>query len=454
LWWLLLLIGWFVTQVLTTHTPDPARGTIMIPALFFFTALSIDWLAQAIAGLRSRVRLPVAALGVLVLVTLGCSTISRYVAWQAAPEARDARQPYLRVDEMPDWVAAVKDRAVQNLAVLTVSDWRATHGGTAEPPAEPVAQEPAIVQPQPAQPTPAPNTVSTSARVIDPAPTAPETWPQPIATLELNTGRQVVPQAVVIDAANTIYVLDSTPEVQTISKLGSDGQVALHWGGPGGSNDDGRFVEAWALAIDQNGHILVLDSETGWVHVFDTNGAFLRKWGGPELKLYKPRALAVGRNGTVYIADTGGRRVLALAPDGTLQATFGDQRTGAIGDAMLMEPSGIAVANDNTLLVADAAAGLIRHYAADGALLELWAIGVEAATDGPRLAVAPDGQIIITLPSRCAILQLAPDGQNVRRIGNCEQRTYLDRPSAIAFAPDGHYLITDLAQGKVFRFQP
>jgi DNA-binding beta-propeller fold protein YncE len=264
----------------------------------------------------------------------------------------------------------------------------------------------------------------------------------------------VVPRAVVIDSANTMYVLDSTPEVQTISKLGDNGQVTISWGGPGGRNDDGRFVEAWALAIDQDGHILVLDSETGWVHVFDTNGTFLRKWGGPNLQLYKPRALAVGRNGTVYIADTGGRRVLALTPDGMIQATFGDQRTGATGDAILIEPASVAIANDNTLLVADAAAGLIRHYATDGALLELWAIGAEAAIDGPRLAVAPDGQIIITLPSRCGILQLTPDGQTVRRIGSCEQRTYLDRPSAIVFEADGHYLITDLAQGKMFRFQP
>jgi 4-amino-4-deoxy-L-arabinose transferase-like glycosyltransferase len=454
LWWLLLIIGWFVTQVLTTHTPDPARGTIMIPAMFFFAALSIDWLAQAIARLRGRVRLPVAALGVLLLIAIACTTLHRYVVWQSIPDTREARQPYIQIDEIPDWVATVKDRAVQNLSVLTVGDWRATHGGIVPPVAAPIAQQPQPVPVQPVQPVPVPTTVGSVAQVIDPAPTAPETWPQPVATLELSTDHMVVPRAIVIDAANTVFVLDSTPEVQTISKLGGDGQVALSWGGPGGRNDDGRFVEAWALAIDPDGHILVLDSETGWVHVFDTNGTFLRKWGGPNLQLYKPRALAVGPNGIMYIADTGGRRVLALAPDGTIQATFGDQHTGATGDAILMEPAGLAVANDNTLLVADATAGLVRHYAADGALLELWAIGAEAATDGPRLAVAPDGQIIIILPSRCGMLQLTPDGQTARRIGSCEQRTYLDRPSAIAFAPDGHYLITDLAQGKVFRFQP
>jgi 4-amino-4-deoxy-L-arabinose transferase-like glycosyltransferase len=33
LWWLLLGIGWFATQVLTRNTPDAARGTIFLPAL-------------------------------------------------------------------------------------------------------------------------------------------------------------------------------------------------------------------------------------------------------------------------------------------------------------------------------------------------------------------------------------------------------------------------------------
>ncbi len=455
LWWMLLLIGWFVTQVLTNETPDAARGTIMIPALFFFTALSINWLAQAIGMLKSRVRLPVAVLGVLVLIAIGSTNISRYSEWQLSPEAREARQPYIRLDEIPDWVVVVKDRAVHDQSVITVGEWQATHGapGTTPLPAPsaPVGQEPVPIQPEPAV---VPNPVAAAAEVIDPPISAAETWPQPVATLALSTDKQVVPRALAIDAANTIYVLDSTPAVQRVSKIGSDGQVALSWGGPGGANADGRFVEAWAIAIDQQGHLLVLDSETGWIHVFDTNGTFLRKYGGPLLQMYKPRALAVSQTGSVYIADTGGRRVIELSPEGTLQASFGDQRTGATGDAILMEPSGIAVAGDNSLFVADASAGLIRHYARDGALLDLWAIGVETAIDGPRMAVSQDGVLIITIPARCGMLQLTLDGQNARRFGNCDQRNYLDLPSSIVLTPDGSYLIGDLAQGKVFRFQP
>jgi hypothetical protein len=52
------------------------------------------------------------------------------------------------------------------------------------------------------------------------------------------------------------------------------------------------------------------------------------------------------------------------------------------------------------------------------------------------------------------MLQVSLDGQNARRFGSCDQRSYLDLPSAIVLTPDGSYLISDLAQGKVFRFQP
>jgi hypothetical protein len=377
----------------------------------------------------------------VLLLTAVATNAARYIAWQSTPVAREARHPYVTLAEFPAWAAEVQARAGRGEGVISADEWRMQVSGQA-PPAQPAALPAA---PNEAQPAAQP----------DLAPALPEAWPQLEAVLASEgDGRVAQPRAVAVDPAGAIYILDSAPDAQQVVKFDRDGRFIQRWGGPGAPDDLGRFVGAWALAVNPAGEVLVLDAETGWVQVFGGDGAPLRRWGGPQLRLYKPRAMTIGPDGTIYIADTGGGRVVAVSPEGVLLRSYGDDNQGAQGDAVLVEPSGIALASDGTLLVADAPAGVIRRYAPDGSLAGLWAIGPETALEGPRLVIEPDGDLIATLPARCALLRLEPGGARAELIGSCDQPDYLRQPGALALTPEGALLVGDLSRSAVVRLAP
>ena len=63
-----------------------------------------------------------------------------------------------------------------------------------------------------------------------------------------------------------------------------------------------------------------------------------------------PSGIAIARDGTVYVTDTVRHRVQAIAPDGTVRATWGREGD---GPGEFRYPRGIAVARDGTVVVAD-----------------------------------------------------------------------------------------------------
>ncbi len=77
-----------------------------------------------------------------------------------------------------------------------------------------------------------------------------------------------------------------------------------------------------------------------------------------DLDLSSPRGLALGADGTLYIADRLAARILAVHPDGDV-VTLVDHRTCTGPAACMRRPEGLALGPDGTLLVADGQAGRI-----------------------------------------------------------------------------------------------
>jgi sugar lactone lactonase YvrE len=409
LWWGWLGLVMIVSQILATSTPDPRTAFLLLPALYAFAGMSFEWLCERLAPHRWA---PSALL--LGAAWLGVQHYQAFHEWQARDPLAAAGLASVPADQFAQWQAN--------------------------------AQAYSIEREQPIVPT--------AAAVQDPAAPLPPpagTWPTLVTTIDTASLGIRELRAIAIGTNGVIYALDSALDRQTITAIGLDGNILTTWGGPGSPEEDGRFVNVWAIASTPQGEILALDAETGWVHVFSQEGRFLRRWGGPALQLYRPRAFSAGSNGTIAIADTGGQRVVTYDAAGNQLAIIGKQADAAASN--LQEPAGVAIANDGSILVADAVSGRIHRYAPDGSQLTVWPAQQDVASEGPRIASSPDGAIYVVFPSSCQAVLYTLDGSELDRYGECQQPAILRQPSGISISSDGRLLIADLAAHRILIFQ-
>jgi 4-amino-4-deoxy-L-arabinose transferase-like glycosyltransferase len=133
LWWLMLVSGWTLTQVLTTNTPNGARGVGYMPTYLYFAGIGIEGIVRTIASDGSgmsravwarRVSIPVS---VALVLAAGYANVAHYVAWQSNPQTRQARYLYVTSREFPEWSEAIVDRATEALGATNVGLWREAH---------------------------------------------------------------------------------------------------------------------------------------------------------------------------------------------------------------------------------------------------------------------------------------------------------------------------------------
>ena len=110
------------------------------------------------------------------------------------------------------------------------------------------------------------------------------------------------------------------------------------------------------------------------------------------LQLTTPRGLALGPDGSLYIAETFAHRIRRVTPSGVVTVVAGTGTQGFGGDgglatqALLSQPHGMAVASDGTLYIADTANNRIRRVRTDGFINTLMLAG--AALGGAATAAA------------------------------------------------------------------
>lgn len=179
---------------------------------------------------------------------------------------------------------------------------------------------------------------------------------------------------------------------------GCASEASMGFAGDGGGAHDARFtlpfasmsVPAGGLAFGPDGTLYLADTDNHRVRALSPAGVVstvagtgppthdpLFKGGyagdgGPatEAFLNRPRDVAVGPDGALYVADTGNSCVRRVATDGTISTVAG--RCGALGDAgdgtlavgaLLNRPYGIALGPDGRLYIADTHNHRIRTVA-------------------------------------------------------------------------------------------
>lgn len=125
------------------------------------------------------------------------------------------------------------------------------------------------------------------------------------------------------------------------------------------------------LADLDNRRIRVVDLASGIVATVAGNG----KKGVPtdgadatQAPLVDPRAVAVDRQGNVYVLERSGHALRVVDPAGKIRTVVGTGKAGATGDggdarkATLNGPKHLCVDHDDNIIIADTANHLIRKY--------------------------------------------------------------------------------------------
>ncbi len=199
-----------------------------------------------------------------------------------------------------------------------------------------------------------------------------------------------------LDAQGNLYVLDG--QLKRIHVYDTNGKFLrmmaqdVQWSRPVGLTIDTARKRLYVVDIggvdSQNHRVRALDLDTGKV-LFDIGK---RGDGAGELNL--PRDAVVGADGLLYVVDSGNFRVQVFDPDGKFVKTFG-----AIGrqTGQFSRPKEIAADTQGNIYVADAAFGNFQIFNPEGALL--LDVGSRSGSDAPAKFMLPAG-IAVDLDGR------------------------------------------------------
>jgi len=250
------------------------------------------------------------------------------------------------------------------------------------------------------------------------------------------------PHSIAVAATGVVYVADMNNH--TIRKITPDGVVSTLTGlaGQNGSADGSgaaaRFRAPAGLAVDADGTIYVADAGNHTIRRISPAGVVTTLAGTAGSKgsadgsrqnarFNFPHALAIGRNGMLYVADTYSHTIRVIKPAGEVttlagQAGHKGHADGAGPLASFFHPSGLAVDAQGTLYVANNGNHTIRRVMADGTVTTLAGqAGHRGSADGQgsaalfdvpaSLAVAADGNLYVADYFNSTIRRITEQGQ-------------------------------------------
>lgn len=156
------------------------------------------------------------------------------------------------------------------------------------------------------------------------------------------------------------------------------------------------FNTPLGVAVDRYGHVYVADTfnhmirkiaATGQVSTLAGSGvAGASDGAGTAASFNEPRGIAVGYDGTVYVAEFGNHLIRKISPQGVVSTLAGSGRPGdadGMGSAAAFRvPEGLVVVGDGSVYVADTFNHKIRRIAPNGQVSTLAGSGRPGSADG------------------------------------------------------------------------
>jgi DNA-binding beta-propeller fold protein YncE len=274
------------------------------------------------------------------------------------------------------------------------------------------------------------------------------------------------PAGVAVDAVGRVYVIDSGND--RVRVFDGNGDDLASWGGSGAGDgqfgfdsvdDDGAFGD---VAIGPDGSVYVADPSSNRIQTFAPDGAFVLAWGKTgdgDGEFTETSGIAVDDEGRVYVADYQTPRIQVFDGDGTFLASWDGNGDGqAEFGGPLYGPNDVAVGADGFAWVTDDQNNRVYRFAPDGAL----AGGYGLRGTKPDqfwtpwgIAIGPDGVVYVAEEHNDRVHLLAPDGATLGVFGrSVEDPGPLHEPRFLAVGPDGLLYVADTGHGRVLVLRP
>lgn len=127
----------------------------------------------------------------------------------------------------------------------------------------------------------------------------------------------------------------------------------------------GQLNHAKGLALDEKNNIFIADTGNHRIQRFDSQGRFIKtwgQWGNGENELNNPTGITVDKQ-FVYVSDTGNNRIVVFKKNGQFIRSFG-----AYGqsDEQFNQPLGLATDGYGNVYIADSQNNQIKKYSRNG----------------------------------------------------------------------------------------
>lgn len=271
------------------------------------------------------------------------------------------------------------------------------------------------------------------------------------------------PRKLAVAPDGSLYVADT--DNHRIQHLSVNGDVLHTWGSFGdvaqGSVSGGQFNQPWGIAVGPDGSVYVADTWNHRIQKFTAQGEFIAMWGyfgqaeTPE-GFWGPRDVVVDAKGQVFVTDTGNKRVVVFDADGKFITQFGELGMGA---GQFDEPVGLAAAADGTIFVADTWNQRIQVFTSTSAgyvANNLWEIAGwygQSLDNKPFLAVDAAGHVFASDPEGYRILEFTSQGEFIRYWGDFGSTAdTFGLAGAVAVDSLGGVWVTDTANGRLMHF--
>ena len=212
------------------------------------------------------------------------------------------------------------------------------------------------------------------------------------------------PQGAAFDGQGRLWIVDTGKAAIRI--FAASGGSLGGWGGLG--TGDYAMKDPMGIAI-RGDNVYVADTYRTGVELFSTAGQWKSK---VHSDLYAPHGVAVGRDGKVWIADSGNDRLVVCDADLSGPRSIGK---GGSGPSEFSGPTAVAVSPSGKIYVADTGNRRVQILDASGRFESRFPFPGWASRTDPYLEVDQDESVYATDSAASAVVQLDARGKELRR---------------------------------------